>query len=384
MLSEIASQPQPQFGPSILFFSGGSALANFSKTIKSHTHNSIHLVTTFDSGGCSAQLRQHFNMPAIGDIRNRLLALANTQDPQIAATVKLLDLRLPSNLTQAELKQQLIAIVQRQMPHFQKIPLLTQNIICRYLNHFYLQMPAQFNLQAASIGNLCLAGGYLLADRQIRPIIDELTQLLEIKGQVEPIVEDMYHLVAEFADGELITGQHLITGKEVAPIQQKISQLFISASDETPYPITPSITPELQQIIQNADLICYPPGSFYSSILANLLPKGVGRNIAKAKCNKVYIPNLGQDPEQYAMSIMDTIQTLLTYLKNDCDVTTPYPNLLNHVVLDNKLSRSINLEDENLLVSHGINLIRTDLITKKSAPYYDNDKLVKLLISLAK
>ena len=58
-------QKAPELGPSILFFSGGSALRQVSRA-QELSHNSIHLVTPFDSGGSSAKLRKAFDMPAIG------------------------------------------------------------------------------------------------------------------------------------------------------------------------------------------------------------------------------------------------------------------------------------------------------------------------------
>ncbi len=61
----------PELGPRILFFSGGSALNGLCKALKHYTHNSTHLVTPFDSGGSSAELRNAFNMPSIGDLRSR-------------------------------------------------------------------------------------------------------------------------------------------------------------------------------------------------------------------------------------------------------------------------------------------------------------------------
>ncbi len=384
MLSEIASQPKAENGPAILFFSGGSALAKLSKAIKQYTHNSFHLVTTFDSGGCSAQLRQHFDMPAIGDIRNRLLALANDQNVNIASAIKLLNLRFPSDQSQAQLEQKLKAIINRQMPHFQKITPASQNIICNYLKHFYSVMPADFSLKSASIGNLCLTGGYLLANRQLQPVIEQFSHILDVKGKVSPIIEDLYHLIAEFADGQTVAGQHNITGKEVKPINQKISQVFLSESEFQPTPITPAINAQLQKDITCADLICYPPGSFYSSILVNLIPQGVSSSIAQAKCNKVYVPNLGTDPEQYAMSMMDTINALLNYLKRGCQINTQDQDLLNYVVLDEQISQCVSFNDEARLASHGINIIRASLVSPESAPYYDNKKLSELLISLAK
>ena len=68
-------------GPAILFFSGGTALRGLSRHLLRHTRNSIHLSTPFDSGGSSASIRKAFHMPAVGDLRNRLVALA---DPAIS------------------------------------------------------------------------------------------------------------------------------------------------------------------------------------------------------------------------------------------------------------------------------------------------------------
>jgi len=67
----------PELGPRVLFFSGGSALRHLSSILTKYTYNSIHLITPFDSGGSSASLRRAFKMLAIGDIRNRLMALAD-------------------------------------------------------------------------------------------------------------------------------------------------------------------------------------------------------------------------------------------------------------------------------------------------------------------
>ena len=60
-------QKIPELGPRILFFSGGTALTGLSRELKKFTHNSIHFVSPFDSGGSSAKLRHAFDMPAIGD-----------------------------------------------------------------------------------------------------------------------------------------------------------------------------------------------------------------------------------------------------------------------------------------------------------------------------
>ena len=58
----------PEIGPTVLFFSGGSALRKTSRVLTEYTHNSVHLVTPFDSGGSSALLREAFGMLSVGDL----------------------------------------------------------------------------------------------------------------------------------------------------------------------------------------------------------------------------------------------------------------------------------------------------------------------------
>ena len=67
----------PDGGSRILFFSGGTALAPVAAELSRHTRNAVHVITTFDSGGSSAELRRAFDMPAVGDIRARIMALAD-------------------------------------------------------------------------------------------------------------------------------------------------------------------------------------------------------------------------------------------------------------------------------------------------------------------
>ena len=85
----------PELGPRILFFSGGTALTKTSRVLKRYTHNSIHLVTPFDSGGSSAKLRQAFSMPSIGDLRSRLVALADENITGLPEVYQLFTYRFP-------------------------------------------------------------------------------------------------------------------------------------------------------------------------------------------------------------------------------------------------------------------------------------------------
>ena len=84
----------PALGPRLVFFTGGTALRGLSRSLTRYTHNSVHLVTPFDSGGSSAALREAFALPAVGDIRNRLAALADSMIPQ--SVLDFWEMRLPA------------------------------------------------------------------------------------------------------------------------------------------------------------------------------------------------------------------------------------------------------------------------------------------------
>jgi len=112
----------PEIGPRVLFFSGGTALTEISRALKYYTHNSIHLVTPFDSGGSSAKLRHAFDMPSIGDLRSRLMALADetvTGHPEIYS---LFGYRLPKDASAAELTDRLAQIIHGKDPLIDVFP----------------------------------------------------------------------------------------------------------------------------------------------------------------------------------------------------------------------------------------------------------------------
>lgn len=369
-----------ELGPRILFFSGGSALDKLSGRLKNFTHNSIHLVTPFDSGGSSAKLRQAFDMPAIGDLRSRMIALADESITGHPEVYRLFTYRLPKDRSQKVLRQQLEEMADGKDALVRDIPNPMRRLIRNLLGYFIDQIPDSFDLRGASIGNLVLAGGYLNNHRHLDPIIFLFSKLVGVQGVVRAIVNSNLHLAAELENGDVIIGQHRLTGKEVSPLESRIRRLTLSARADSYEPAEVAIRKKIRKLIQNADLICFPPGSFYSSLLANLLPAGVTAAIAANANPKVFIPNLGNDPEQFGMSLQDTLDTLLYHLQRDV-AETRHGNLLNFVLMDSRKD-SYATSNPGSLKKKGIEIIKTELITPESAPYYDPALLTNALLSL--
>jgi CofD-related protein of GAK system len=372
----------PALGPKVLFFSGGTALNDLSRHLTAYTHNSIHLVTPFDSGGSSAKLRDAFQMLSVGDMRSRLMALANrtvTGHPDI---YRLFAYRLPRDEDAAALQARLERMVTGDDELVTAIPDPMRKIIRNHLRFFLQAMPSDFDLRGASIGNLILAGGYLNNDRHIDPVVFMFSKLVEVQGTVRTITSDFLHLAARLADGRVIVGQRNLTGKETDPIDSPVAELYLTDDPSGQHQVQPEIRHKIRSLIGEAELICYPMGSYYSSMIANLLPAGVCRAIGENRCPKVYIPNTGEDPEQLGLSLTDSVETLLRYLRRGSGELTESTDLLSLVVIDSDHRHYRGPVDIPAIRRMGTEVVEANLVTQQSYPYIGSDKVLNVLLSL--
>ncbi len=372
----------PELGPGILFFSGGSALNRISLVLKNYTHNSIHMVTPFDSGGSSAKLRKAFAMPSIGDLRSRQAALANETVTGHPEVYRLFTHRFPNNEKNVRLLRQLESMHLGKHLLINAISNPMRRLIRNQIGYFLEAKPDAFDLRGASIGNLILAGGYLNNHHHLDPIIFLFSKLLGVQGTVRAIVNQDLHLGAELEDGRQILGQHLLTGKEVAPLDSPIKRLFLTRQIDKKRPVKVEIRKKNRKLIERAELICFPPGSFYTSLVANLLPAGVGTAVAANEGVKVYVPNLGHDPEQIGMTIDQAALSLIDHLRADVGSKCPNHKLLNFILIDSKNGRYHSSLSRPLMKDLGVEIIDTRLVSKQSAPYYDPTLFVEALLSL--
>lgn len=370
----------PELGPRILFFSGGTALRKTSRELVRHTHNSIHLITPFDSGGSSAIIRKAFAMPAVGDIRNRLMALADQSVQGNPAIFDLFTHRLPKDGEQAGLRLELDEMTAGRHPLVRHIPDPMRKIIRNHFHQFLLAMPEDFNLRGASIGNLMLTAGYLANRRQLDPVIYIFSKLVHVCGVVRPTLNKDLHLAARLKNGTILVGQHRVTGKETDPIPSPIEAVWLTQSLDDATPVTPHIRSKIRDRIAEADLICYPPGSFYSSVIANLLPSGVGRAVAANACPKVFVPSTGLDPEARGLSVAVQAGVLRHHLAESGAPTGS--DVLGYVLVDTRNGEYPGGVNKKGLKDQGLRVMDCPLVTARSAPNIDERLLSEVLLSL--
>ena len=240
--------------PKIVCLGGGHGLSAMLRGLKKYSKNITAIVTVADDGGGSGMLREELGMLPPGDIRNCILALANTE-PTMA---KLLDYRFTEG-----------------------------------------------SLSGQSFGNLFLA-----AMNGISNTFDEAVRLmgevLAITGRVLPVTNQDVHLEAEFANGTKVLGESKIfLHKKEADC--RIVQVRLVP--EHPTPLAQSI-----EAIENADMIVMGPGSLYTSIIPNFLVQGVSQAVERSKGCKVLVLNImTQEGETEGYTGADHLRALLCH-----------------------------------------------------------------------
>jgi hypothetical protein len=183
-------------------------------------------------------------------------------------------------------------------------------------------------------------------------------------------------------DGTTLFGQHAITGEQGEPIQSPIRDLYLVDGLDDPRRVSARIDEEIRHLIAKADLICYPMGSFYTSVVANVLPDGVGAEVAANGCPKVYVTNTGVDPEQYGTSLKQRVETLIRYLRRSGANKSPVESLMNFVLVDSRSGVDFKEGELNEIRGLGVEVLDLPLVAPESSPYLDDEHVISVLLSL--
>ena len=220
-------------GPRIVAIGGGTGLPNLLAGLKEYTDKLTAVVTVADDGGSSGRLRKDLNILPPGDLRNCLVALAETE------------------------------------------PLMAQ-----LFQHRFSQ---QGGLNGHSFGNIFIAA-LTEVTGDFAEALRASSKVLAVSGQVLPVTLDDVSLAARLSDGRRIQGESKITAA-----QGQVLQLELEPPDARP-------NPEVLQAIARADAIIMGPGSLYTSILPNLLVPGVAKAVARSGAMKILVCNVMTQP----------------------------------------------------------------------------------------
>lgn len=241
-------------GRRVAVIGGGTGLSTLLLGLKEYTENITAIVTVTDDGGSSGMLRREFGMLPPGDIRNCILSLANTS----TMMNRILNYRFDSGSLQGQ--------------NFGNLFLLALNNIC---------------------------GSFEEA-------VSNMNQILAVTGQVLPVCNQNTVLEATFEDGSRVRGETAITSAK------KDKNLDIQSIRVLPEDA--EALPKALEAIAQAELIVLGPGSLYTSIIPNLLVRGISQALAASPALKLYVLNLmTQDGETEGYSAADHARAILDH-----------------------------------------------------------------------
>ncbi len=240
LVDVLTQQRQRRRGPHIVVIGGGTGLSTLLRGLKGSTDNLTAVVTVFDDGGSSGRLRRELGILPPGDIRDCLVALAESE------------------------------------------PLMTQ------LFEYRFQGGA---LDGHAFGNLFIAS-LTGVTGDLESAVKETSKVLNIRGRVLPSAVEDVILWAEFSDGTVVEGE-----SQIPRTRKPLRRIGLKPADVAPLP-------EVLQAIGQAELIVLGPGSLYTSVIPNLLVRGVADAIRSSQ-------SWGRANSSLVGSVSGDIQTLL-------------------------------------------------------------------------
>lgn len=226
-------------------------------------------------------------------------------------------------------------------------------------------------LKGHSFGNLLLSAlekinkGFLNG-------LEEASKILNIRGEVIPVVDSDINLYMELNSGEILKSEHQInTNFEIE--KKGIKKIYLK-----PNPIA---NKKAIQRIKEADMIIIGPGSLYCSILPNLLVEEISRAIYKSKATVVFNCNLvNKKGHTEKLTLDDYIDIINRYLGGErIDFAT-----FNNKKIPDYLIKKYNKKGERLIkffknarMKRSYKIIATDLFDTRPLKFSKVDPLIK-------
>lgn len=312
-------------GPKIVAIGGGTGLSNMLRGIKYYTSNITAIVTVADDGGGSGDLRQDLGMLPPGDIRNCLLALADTE------------------------------------------PLMEELLQYRFKDG---------RLKDQSFGNLFIAAMDGVSGT-FEEAVQKMSSVLAVTGKVVPVTLDDVVLNAKLKNGNIVVGESNIP-KVAIKEHSPIDKIFIQ-------PENAHALKEAVEAIKDADAVILGPGSLYTSVIPNLMVKEIKWALLRTNAVKIYVSNIMTQPgETDDYGVEDHIKAINKHVGGKAvDYVIVNTGRLDDELKDKYLKDNSKVVEADLdkLESMNVKVIEGDFLkVKKELIRHDAEKLASILI----
>lgn len=316
--------------PKVVAIGGGTGLSVLLRGLKKYTSNITAIVTVADDGGGSGVLREDLGMLPPGDIRNCILALADTE------------------------------------------PIMEQLLQYRFQEGV---------LKGQSFGNLLIAAMNGISN-SFEEAIHKINDVLAVTGEVLPVTLEDVVLYAKLKNGVIVKGESQIP-KKVKELRSEIEEVFLHPEDAKPLE-------EAVEAIYRADVVILGPGSLYTSVMPNLLLADIGKALKESKALKVYAANVMTQPgETDGYGVWRHVRAIIHHMKGNVidyvfvnDEKIPQ-EILKKYAVDGSKPIYLTSKDRRILMKKGIHIVEAPLIDiKKHYIRHDACRLSEMIINL--
>jgi uncharacterized cofD-like protein len=308
----------------VVAIGGGTGLSALLRGLKLADINLTAIVTVADDGGSTGRIRSAYNIPAPGDIRNCLVALADDE----SAMSKLFHYRFDKEDSE---------------------------------------------LAGHSFGNLFITAMTQVSGSFEHAVI-ESARVLNVRGRVLPSTVENIDLCAYMEDGSIERGESTISHDA-----RRIQRIFLEPAAPAAY------EPALKAIL-NADLIVLGPGSLYTSVLPNLLVDGIDEAIRWSRGTTAYVCNVAtQHGETDHFGYEDHIKEVVKYLgEGELDYAIVNDNPATNAAITAEIDVEAVIYDGAETVANGVKIYAGDVISDRNPLRHDPAKLAEILLDIAR
>ncbi len=303
-------------GPSIAVIGGGHGLSVLLRGIKEATSNVTAIVTVADDGGSSGRLREELGIIPPGDLRNCLVALADTE------------------------------------PLMEKL--------------FQYRFEGEGTLAGHSFGNLFIAAMNEVTGDMETALV-EASKVLVVKGRVLPASKEHVRLDAVMEDGTVVEGE-----SHIPEAKKRIRRVRL-------FPEHAQAVGTALEAIRTADAVILGPGSLYTSILPNLLVDGMAETLRRSRAVKIYICNVMTQPGEtdgYTASMH--VKAILEHAgKGVVDYVLVNSGPISEKMLAGYAAKGSYpvAVDREALNKLGVGFVQADIMSEEDAGHHDPVKL---------
>ncbi|MDT8285386.1 MAG: uridine diphosphate-N-acetylglucosamine-binding protein YvcK [Thermovirgaceae bacterium] len=322
-----AFQHKVSLGPEIVAIGGGTGLSTLLSGLKPYTRNITAIVTVTDEGGSSGRLRGEWGVLPPGDVRNCMVALAEND----SALNRILNFRFDRG-----------------------------------------------ELKGHSLGNLILLAVTEMTG-DFRKAVEELNNLLAIRGKVIPVTTESVTLCGKTGKGEYLRGE-----LDISRLGCKMESVWLEPGDAAP-------APDAILAIENADIVVLGPGSLFTSIIPNLLFHDVSEALRRSQAPKIYVANLMTQPGETAgMGIIDHVRWIIRTSGTTPDYVIASDGIIPSELLDLYLTAGaepllLDEEQKNTLMVMGSKVIISDFLNVSEGNIRHNSlKMAEILVRIAR